>query len=151
MLTIEEARKFYPASDGVHGFDHVLRVYRMAEKIGKAEGADLEILRAAALLHDAQGSHPACGSRANHHEQSAEFAAGVLQRKVGAKRRSGRCRNASAGIASGTMATSRNHWKRRCCSMPTSWRYLGRSGWHGRLPMPSKPVSRIMRQSRSNS
>jgi uncharacterized protein len=79
MPTIEQAQSFCPASDGVHGFDHVLRVYHMAEKIGKAEGADLEILRAAALLHDAQGSHPEGGGRANHHEQSAEFAAEVLR------------------------------------------------------------------------
>ena len=58
MPTIEEARKFYPPSDGVHGFAHVERVYQMAEKIGKAEGADLEIIHAAALLHDVEGSTP---------------------------------------------------------------------------------------------
>lgn len=81
MPTIEEAQKFYPPSDGVHGFDHVLRVYHMAEKIGRAEDADIEILHAAALLHDAQGSHPAGGGRANHHEQSAEFAAEVLHKE----------------------------------------------------------------------
>lgn len=79
MPTIEQARCFYPPSDGVHGFDHVLRVYHMAEKIGKAEGADIEILHAAALLHDAQGSHPEGGGRASHHEQSADFAAEVLR------------------------------------------------------------------------
>lgn len=79
MPTIDTARDYYPPSDGVHGFDHVLRVYHMAEKIGVAEGADLEILHAAALLHDAQGPHPKGGSRADHHEQSADFAAGVLR------------------------------------------------------------------------
>lgn len=78
MPTIEEARKFYPPSDGVHGFDHVERVYAMALKIGKAEGADLEIIRAAALLHDVEGSTPGKKERINHHEQSAEFAASVL-------------------------------------------------------------------------
>jgi len=59
MPTIESARSWYPASDPVHGFDHVLRVYRLAEQLAQAEGADLEIVRAAALLHDAnsdQGS-----------------------------------------------------------------------------------------------
>ena len=53
MLTIDIARMWYPAEDAVHGFDHVLRVYRMAERLAQAEGADIEIVRAAALLHDA--------------------------------------------------------------------------------------------------
>lgn len=53
MLTIEQARRWYPQGDPVHGFDHVLRVARLAEQLGAAEGADLEIVRAAALLHDA--------------------------------------------------------------------------------------------------
>jgi len=81
MPTIEEARKFYPPSDGVHGFDHVERVYHMAEKIGKAEGADLEVIHAAALLHDVEGSAPGKKERANHHEQSADFAAKVLHQE----------------------------------------------------------------------
>ena len=53
MITIEIARSWYPASDAVHGFDHVLRVYHLAECLAQIEGADLEIVRAAALLHDA--------------------------------------------------------------------------------------------------
>ena len=53
MITIEIARSWYPASDAVHGFDHVLRVYHLAERLAQIEGADLEIVRAAALLHDA--------------------------------------------------------------------------------------------------
>ena len=53
MPTIEQARGWYSADDPVHGFDHVLRVYFMAERLAQAEGADLEIVRAAALLHDA--------------------------------------------------------------------------------------------------
>ncbi len=51
-LTVEEARAYYTGSDGAHDFDHVLRVLALAERIGKAEGADMEVLRAAALLHD---------------------------------------------------------------------------------------------------
>jgi uncharacterized protein len=81
MPTIEEARKLYSPSDGVHGFDHVERVYHMAEKIGKAEGADLEIIHAAALLHDVEGSTPGKKERASHHEQSADFAATVLHKE----------------------------------------------------------------------
>ncbi len=81
MPTIEEAKKLYPPSDSVHGFDHVERVYHMALKIGKAEGADLEIIKAAALLHDVEGSAPGKKERANHHEYSAEFAATLLRKE----------------------------------------------------------------------
>jgi uncharacterized protein len=52
MLTIAEAKQYYEGADAVHDFDHVLRVLALAERIGRAEGADLEIVRAAALLHD---------------------------------------------------------------------------------------------------
>jgi uncharacterized protein len=79
MPTIEEARGWYSATDPVHGFDHVLRVYRLAERIGEALGADLEILRAAALMHDASGAYPGDESgRASHERRSAEFAREVL-------------------------------------------------------------------------
>jgi uncharacterized protein len=79
MPTIDEARAWYAGADPVHDFDHVLRVYRMAERLGREEGADLEILRAAALLHDAEGSAPESAGRADHHEHSAQFAAQVLE------------------------------------------------------------------------
>ena len=79
MLTLESARPWYPHTDPVHGFDHIERVYRMAERLALAEGADLEIVHAAALLHDIEGSHPAGDERANHHFQSADIAAEILQ------------------------------------------------------------------------
>ena len=81
-ITITEARSWYTENDKVHDFDHVLRVYRMAERIAKAEGADLEIIRAAALLHDSRGSAPGTGTaRMEHHQTSAKFAARVLSEK----------------------------------------------------------------------
>ncbi|NLD44761.1 MAG: HD domain-containing protein [Chloroflexi bacterium] len=52
MISVGEARQYYVEADSAHGFDHVLRVLRLAERIGRAEGVDLEVLRAAALLHD---------------------------------------------------------------------------------------------------
>jgi len=81
MITIETARAWYPNHDPVHGFDHVLRVYQLAERFALAEGADLEIVRAAALLHDAEGSatHGGDEGRKNHHHDSAEFARQVLE------------------------------------------------------------------------
>lgn len=75
MPTIEEARAYYPDDDPVHGFSHVLRVYRLCDKIGKEEKADLKILRAAALLHDVEGD---VDVRKNHHLAAADFAEKIL-------------------------------------------------------------------------
>jgi uncharacterized protein len=80
MPTIEEARKLYTEADPVHDFNHILRVLALAERLGPAEGADMEILRAAVLLHDASGAtpgeHPA---RGEHHRTSAEVAREALR------------------------------------------------------------------------
>ena len=81
MPDIDTARSWYPEVDPVHGFDHILRVYNMAEKLAITESADLEIVRAAALLHDAQGSKTSGGEkgRQDHHHASSKFAEQVLQ------------------------------------------------------------------------
>lgn len=52
MITVEFARGLYESADSVHDFDHILRVWRLAERIALAEGAKLEVVRLAALLHD---------------------------------------------------------------------------------------------------
>jgi uncharacterized protein len=52
VFSVEEARPLYGGADSVHDFDHVVRVFRLVEHIGKAEGAELAVLRPAALLHD---------------------------------------------------------------------------------------------------
>jgi uncharacterized protein len=77
MVSPEIIRGYYPASDPVHGFDHVMRVYHLAVRIAAAEGADLEIVSAAALLHDAsQAQHE--DLRQGHQHSAAELAAGLL-------------------------------------------------------------------------
>lgn len=38
--------------DPAHDFEHIMRVYKNAELIGRKEGADMEILLPAVLLHD---------------------------------------------------------------------------------------------------
>lgn len=78
MPTLEQARNWYAENDPVHGYDHILRVYRMAERLAQAEGADREIVRAAALLHDAEGPLTG-GSRSAHQLASAEFARQILE------------------------------------------------------------------------
>lgn len=78
---IEQARQWYTNADPVHDFAHVMRVYRIAEKLALAEGANLEIVRAASLLHDSVGSAPGGdgSERFEHHLASAEFAGEILQ------------------------------------------------------------------------
>jgi uncharacterized protein len=79
MPSIDLAKTWYDPHDPVHGFDHALRVYKMAEFLGTKLGADLEILRAAALLHDASGAAPGeTETRGSHEEDSADFARKVL-------------------------------------------------------------------------
>lgn len=80
-ITIETARNWYLDADPVHDFEHVLRVYRLSERIAQAEVADLEVVHAAALLHDSKGATPGSGSQARreHHLTSADFAGEVLQ------------------------------------------------------------------------
>jgi uncharacterized protein len=75
MPTIEEAREYYPDDDPVHGFSHILRVYRLCERIGRQENADLTIVRAAALLHDVEGD---VDVREEHHLAAARFAEKTL-------------------------------------------------------------------------
>jgi len=78
MPNLEQAQSWYAEDDPVHGYDHIQRVYRMAERLAIAEDADLEIVRTAALLHDAEG--PLTGdSRKEHQLASAEFARQILE------------------------------------------------------------------------
>jgi uncharacterized protein len=52
MIDERTARQYYVAAESGHDFDHVVRVKALAERIAQAEGGDLEVVRAAALLHD---------------------------------------------------------------------------------------------------
>jgi uncharacterized protein len=79
MPTFEQARAWYSEADPIHDFEHVRRVYQMAELLAAAAGADLDIVRAAALLHDAEGSAPGAETRGSHHHHSAAFAGEVLR------------------------------------------------------------------------
>jgi len=78
LVTEDEAREYYRGAESGHDFDHVLRVYALAERLARAEGADLEIVRAAALLHDiARADEDATGS-GDHAQMAAERARALL-------------------------------------------------------------------------
>lgn len=62
----------YAGADSAHAFDHVLRVLALAEHIAREEGADLELVRTATLLHDIARSEP------DHHLLGAERARTLL-------------------------------------------------------------------------
>jgi uncharacterized protein len=46
------ARQHFNNAQVSHAWDHTLRVYRLCERIGPKEGADMKVLLAAAYLHD---------------------------------------------------------------------------------------------------
>lgn len=76
MIRIEDARAYY-SDDPVHGFDHILRVLALAEHIARLEGADLEIVQAAVLLHDiARGEDEA--KHGDHAALAAQRARAIL-------------------------------------------------------------------------
>jgi uncharacterized protein len=77
-LSEAEARQLYQGGDSAHDFDHVLRVAQLATQIAVAEGADITVVRLAALLHDL----PAPGrERHAHHLAAAEQAGNLLSQR----------------------------------------------------------------------
>jgi uncharacterized protein len=87
-LTEAEAQALYRAGDAAHDFDHVLRVTRLAGRIAQAEGADLTVVRLAALLNDVPAGGATAphgdlrralvGARRSHHQAAAGFARVLL-------------------------------------------------------------------------
>lgn len=49
---VAEAQKRFDGQDPAHDWQHNLRVLAMCERIGREEGAQMDVLRFAALLHD---------------------------------------------------------------------------------------------------
>lgn len=84
MISIGDARRLYEGADAVHDFDHVLRVVRLATRIARAEGADPEIVQAAALLHDL-GRAETEAAGVDHAAFAAERAREILTEYSGAR------------------------------------------------------------------
>jgi uncharacterized protein len=97
VITIDDVRPFYDGADPAHDDDHVLRVVTLAERIGRAEGADLSVVCTAALLHDiARRDEGSTGE--DHAIASARKAQALLV-----------ARGASAGFADAVASAIRDH------------------------------------------
>ena len=48
----DEAKGFFSDARGSHDWEHTERVYALCMSLGREEGADLDVLRFAAVLHD---------------------------------------------------------------------------------------------------
>lgn len=84
-LTIEDikafAEKCFSNSRGSHDWEHSLRVYNLCMRIGQAEGADMEVLKIAAYLHDVGRSHQdESKGTICHAEKGAEIATELLDK-----------------------------------------------------------------------
>jgi uncharacterized protein len=79
----EVKRRFTGIDDLAHGWEHVKRVYDMAEQIARQEGADMFVVGAAALLHDLGRAAPPeiAQDVAEHHADLSVYAAKVLLRE----------------------------------------------------------------------
>jgi uncharacterized protein len=67
-------------TSGSHEFSHVERVYKLAVKIAKNEKADIDIVKAAALLHDIARIMEDSGKIKCHAEEGAKTAGKILEK-----------------------------------------------------------------------
>lgn len=76
---VEYAKTSFAAARGSHDWDHTERVYRLCMHIGRAEGADSEVLAVAAFLHDVGRSYEdKSKGTICHAEKGAEIAKTLL-------------------------------------------------------------------------
>jgi uncharacterized protein len=76
---LKEKIQPYYEEGGSHAFDHSQRVYNLALKIGKKEKADLDVIKAAALLHDVARLKEDNKEVECHAEHGAEMAEKILR------------------------------------------------------------------------
>ncbi len=79
MREIEKIALSYFPGQGHHGFDHTFRVRELALRIAREEKADLQVVEAAALLHDIARSREDKGEVECHAEKGTEEAAKILE------------------------------------------------------------------------
>ena len=80
--TVERmAYTYFQGARGSHSWDHTLRVRRLCERIGAAEGVDMDVLLVSAYLHDIARSHQDDSNGAIcHAEKGAQLAAVIVNK-----------------------------------------------------------------------
>ena len=77
----KKAHKHFQGARGSHNWDHTLRVSHLCERIGSAEGVDLDVVMIAAYLHDIARS---CQDESNgavcHAEKGARMAVPIVEK-----------------------------------------------------------------------
>lgn len=75
------AYTYFKGARGSHSWDHTLRVRRLCERIGTAEGVDMDVLLVSAYLHDiARGHQDASNGAVCHAEKGAQLAAAIVNK-----------------------------------------------------------------------
>jgi uncharacterized protein len=75
------AHKHFLSARGSHKWDHTLRVCRLCERIGVGEGVDMDVLLAAAYLHDIGRSYQDESNGAVcHAEKGAQMAEPIVEK-----------------------------------------------------------------------
>jgi uncharacterized protein len=75
-----KAHKHFQGVKGSHNWDHTLRVCRLCERIGCAEGVDLNVLMVAAYLHDiGRGYQDDSSGAVCHAAKGARMAAPIVE------------------------------------------------------------------------
>jgi uncharacterized protein len=72
------ALPLYKGADSAHDLGHAMRVLKLAQMIGKAEGADLSVLRPAAILHDIGCAPKHLGKERESEDRTLVTAKGLL-------------------------------------------------------------------------
>ena len=75
------AKSFFSDAKGSHDWEHTERVYNLCLHIGEREGADLEILKLAALLHYiGRPEQDRLGGKICHAEKGGALAGEILEK-----------------------------------------------------------------------
>jgi uncharacterized protein len=76
---IKRVERMLKRRDPAHDFQHIIRVYKNAEIIGRSEEADMEVLLPAVLLHDIVVYPKGSAKSSRSSDESADFAKKILE------------------------------------------------------------------------